>query len=104
MAARRPTAMERVRTGVAQMRDARTFRAYRRLLLDERGVLTSDAALVLADLAKAAGLGKVRPGASAEELNFREGRRAVLLHIFARIDRANLERLARRMRETQGDE
>lgn len=103
LARKQGTLRERARRKLTLVAKARTMRAYRRLFLDADGELTHAAALVLADLAAAAQLGVVRPGADAAELNFREGRRAMVLHLFARFDRANLERLARKMREAAHD-
>lgn len=99
---RKPSLTERTRALLVAARDLKTQRAYRRLFLHD-GKLTRDGALVLADLAKAAALGKVRPGASGEELNFREGRRALFLHITAKFDARNVALLANRMREMSND-
>ncbi len=88
----------RSRAATALLLRAKTIRAYRKVFLRD-GQLTPEAAIVLQDLGLAAGMGKVRPGASAEELNFREGRRAIVLHLFARLDAQTLDRLAQLIRE-----
>ena len=99
--ARRP--LSKLQAKARLLLQARTVRAYRSVFLSN-GKLSADGALVLADLTRASGLGKVRPGASGEELNFREGRRAMLLHMFAKLDADTLERLASRIREADDDE
>lgn len=82
---------------------AKTVRAYRRLFLKD-GQLSPEAVLVLADLSRAAGMGKAVSGANGEELNFREGRRTMMLHLFARLDAQSLEKLAQRIREANADD
>lgn len=103
IAADRRRPVERVRAAARLVLQARTIKAYRRLFL-KGGKLTPDGALVLEDLARAAGMGKVRAGGTSEEMNFREGRRAIVLHAFARMDAATLEKLAQRIREANTDD
>jgi hypothetical protein len=99
IARRKPSPAERARQAAAMLTSAKTLGAYRRVFLRD-GELTPDAMLVLEDLAGAAGLGKAFGyGAGADELNAREGKRALLLHLFARLGRHKLQRLAQRMRE-----
>lgn len=81
----------------------RTMRAYARLFTDADGALTADAQLVLADLAVAAGMGKVRPTHGAEALHFQEGKRGLLLHVLAKMDPSNIELLASKIREARND-
>lgn len=78
-------------------------RAYRKVFLDAEGELTAPGKLVVSDLAAVAGIGRVRPNATGEELQFREGARSVLLHLFARLDPKALRTLARQMRETDDE-
>lgn len=101
IAGAKPTPSERMRHIAAMAAKADTLRAYRRTFLDpETGELHHDARLVLEDLATAAGLGKAFGyGGGIEELNAREGKRALLLHLFARLGRQKLRRLAQKMRE-----
>lgn len=68
--------------------------AYRRLLCDTEGNLNADAKLVLGDLAKAAKMGRVTPEASNEALREQAGMRAIVLHIFARLDPEALGQIA----------
>jgi hypothetical protein len=97
----KPTASQKLRETAALIAKADTLRAYRRLFLDPRtGELKPDAVKVLADLGHAAGLGKAYGyGADAAQLNAREGKRALLLHLFARLGRGKLHRIAQRMRD-----
>lgn len=67
--------------------------AYRRLFT-RNGELTEDAQLVLADLARTARFGKHNPVASNDELRERASQRAIVLHIFARLDPRSLEELS----------
>lgn len=67
--------------------------AYRRLFTKD-GQLTEDAELVLADLASIARLGKHNPLASNDELRERAAQRAIVLHIFARLDPRALAELS----------
>lgn len=99
----RTPAQEAKRQWRALVSQRRVMRAYQQLFL-RNGELTEAGAVVLADLARAASLGKVRPGGTAEEMNFREGRRAVFLHVSQKLDVRALERLAKRMRETSSHE
>lgn len=96
--------LERARRRALLVLRARTMRAYRKLLLSETGALRPEAQLVLADLSRAAGLGKSRKGFNGEELNYFEGQRGLLLHIFARMEPHALRQLARKMREADADE
>lgn len=73
--------------------------AYRRLFLGRDGKLTRNAELVLGDLARLAGLGKVSPDAPDSFLQFREGKRAIVLHAFAKMDPDTLATLTDKMRE-----
>lgn len=100
MAARRMTPEERMRALIANLTEQRVLKAYRRLFVTGGGTV-DDGALVLADLAKAAGLGKVKPDAGGELLTFREGKRGMLLHVFARLDRKALEQASRRITQLQ---
>lgn len=95
---RRRSIAGRTKAAAALLLRARTVRAYRKVFLRD-GKLTPEAAIVLHDLGLAAGMGKAVPGGTAEELNFREGRRAVVLHLFARLDAQTLDRLAQLIRE-----
>lgn len=103
MQRRRPSVTERIRALAGALFEAKTLRAYRRLFLVPNGeTLSADGAIVLADLARAAGLGKVLRGQpTAFDLAEREGRRAELLHVLAKLDRANLDRAAKRLSELQ---
>lgn len=98
---RRQGLAERTRQLLAAVFEVKTLRAYKAVFLDKDGALTPDGERVLADMAKAAGIGKVRRDATGDELQFREGRRAVLLHVLARLDGANLARAARRLTKIQ---
>lgn len=102
-AAQRGRPTERMRAAARMVLQARTVRAYRKLFLKD-GELTRDAVLVLADLGRAAGMGKVLANGTSEELNFREGRRAIVLHLFARLDAQTLDKLAQRIREATADD
>lgn len=88
----------------------RVMRAYRTVFM-HNGQLTEAGAIVLADLARVAGVGKARPAAPGDELRFREGLRAMFLHVGAKLDAKALEHLAnklaaisRQTRETDSDE
>ncbi|GGO95018.1 hypothetical protein [Stakelama pacifica] len=76
--------------------------AYRRLMLNADGTLKDDAAAVLGDLAQIANLGAAdMPQASDEQLRSQAASRAIVLHMFARIDMGGteLKKLAKKLRE-----
>ena len=73
------------------------YRAYQRLFFDDAGQLRADARIVLDDLTREAALGFVSPSLDLAELAVKEGKRRLLLHLFARFELseerlANLER------------
>jgi hypothetical protein len=101
-AGRKPGLSERARQLIAATFDVRTRRAYRKLFCKPNSdELTDEGARVLADLAKAAGLGKAWLGARSEELYERAGRRNLLLHALARLDGVNFNRAAKRLTTLQ---
>lgn len=84
----------------------RTLRAYRDLFLDEDGELKPDAVQVIADLAGVARLGIAdRAVMSDAELREYAGRRAIVLHMLARLDQSGVKMrdLARKMREAENE-
>lgn len=82
----------------------RTILAYRKLFLGEDGNVTADGALVIADFSRAARLGNAEVTAATDaEMRERNGRRAIALHIIARLDLdgTRLRDLGRKLRETE---
>lgn len=86
------------------LRQSNVVQAYRRLFLNDDGDLKPEAARVLADMARVAGLGTVLPAtASDAALREREGKRGLALHVIARIDLDGnkLRELSRQIRELE---
>lgn len=78
--------------------------AYKRLFLDPDGELSADAMAVIADLGRVARVGIVDgPQMSDTELRTMAGRRAMVLHILARLDLSGekMKRLATVIRENR---
>ncbi len=100
---RRDSLAERAANKIRLTARARLVRAYRTTFLDAEGHLTRAGEDVIADLAKFAGFGTYAPQATAEQLQFREGQRSILLRMFARMDPKALRKLGSQMRE-QDDE
>ncbi len=83
-----------------------TVRAYRALFLDEQGEIRPEAVTVIGDLATKGRLGVVDdPGSSDGALREYAGRRAIVLHLLARLDLSGmrLRDLARKMREAENE-
>lgn len=77
--------------------------AYHRLFVGEDGQLTRDAMLVIGDIVRVGGIGTVVPNQSDQQLREREGRRAMALHVLARIDLSGeqMRQLAQQEREIE---
>lgn len=81
-------------------------KAYRACFLDADGNMTSAGAEVLKNLSAKAKIGKAVRGRTAEEIQFDEGARSIVLHLMAamHLDHDYLERMARKLRENPRDE
>lgn len=106
LAARRPTASEKVRRWAERMLLKRQLhRAYAKVFCDQRGELTEAAKIVIDDLGRFSGLGMSGQKLSDADLRALEGRRAVVLRLIDNLhmDDAKLARMARQFRETQDE-
>ena len=83
----------------------RKVRAYRRVLMNEDGQISEAGKIVLADLARIAGLGVARPNRTTEQIHFDEGQRRIVLHMIAHLhlDSDRMARMADRVRENDDD-
>lgn len=94
---------EAARHRVKMMFERQRVRSYREVFLAADDKLTVHGRAVIADLAKISQLGRVDPRASEAELRFREGQRAIVLHMLASfdLDEAKFSRMARQLRESE---
>lgn len=86
------------------IRRSNTVTAYRRLFLTDAGELKPEAARVLGDIARVAGLGAALPDTTTDAaLRQREGMRSIALHVLARIDLdgSKLRDLSQQIRELE---
>lgn len=67
-------------------RELGVYHAYRQLFFDQEGALREAAQIVLDDMAREAAIGLVSPSLDYAELAAKEGKRRLLLHIFARLE------------------
>jgi hypothetical protein len=83
----------------------RITKSYRACFLDADGNLTEAGADVLGNLGAIAGIGKARRGRTAEEIQYDEGARDMVLHIMRamHLDQDFLERIARKLRENRSN-
>ncbi|WP_343609354.1 hypothetical protein [Novosphingobium sp.] len=81
-------------------------KAYRTCFLDADGNLTEHGKEVLKNLSAKARIGRAVRGRTAEEIQFDEGARSIVLHLMTamHLDHDHLERMARKVRENRGHE
>lgn len=67
-------------------RELGIYHAYRQLFFDQQGALREAAQIVLDDMAREAAIGLASPSLDHSELAAKEGKRRLLLHLFARLE------------------
>jgi hypothetical protein len=83
----------------------RRVAAFQACFLDDDGALTPSGRIVLAHMGVLAGLGKARKGRNADDIQFDEGARFIVLDTIDNLtlDHAKLARIAHQLRENEND-